>query len=151
MIGLFSDEDFHTPAELVVEEIAEEKKLSLFDFLNAITFSKKDLLVDEVALRAYTPYVINMGLMNSMDMILYANEMNRLPNISKEQHYDFLKHSIRKGKRYDKWIKPTKLDNLDIVAEFYDVSKRVAKQYLPMLSEEDIKGMIKKLDKGGLK
>lgn len=148
-MSLFDDEDFHTPKTLEVEEIEDEKQLNLFDFLNALTFSKKNLLTTDEAERLYSPYVINMGLMNSMDTILLANEMNRYPNCPKIQHYDFLLNIIRKGKRYDKWAKTTNNPNLDIIKEFYNVSTRVAKQYISLVNNDDIEVIKKKLFKGG--
>ena len=47
-----------------------------FDYLNAINSTKKNIMVDEVTEKAYSPFLINRGLSYFSDTILFANEMN---------------------------------------------------------------------------
>lgn len=145
----FLDDFIHEPKKLEIEEIEEKPKVGLFDFLTAVTFSKVDLLVDEDAEKAYSPYMMNQGLSFSLDTILLANEMNKYPDCPKDRHFDFMKYSIRKGKRYSKWVKPVKNEWLETIEEYYKCSTRVARQYFPLLSLEELEEMKQKLSKGG--
>jgi len=36
--------------------------LSPFDFLNAINYSIEDLIVDDITVKQYVPYMVNRGL-----------------------------------------------------------------------------------------
>ena len=62
----------------------------LKDYLYSINQSKKNILDDDPdAARKYPAYVINRCLSSFMDTILFANEMNKYPNIPKKMQYDF--------------------------------------------------------------
>ena len=48
-----------------------------FDYVNSINSSKKEnLMIDEVAEKAYNPWLINKALSYFKDTVLYANEIN---------------------------------------------------------------------------
>ena len=44
--------------------------------------------------------------------------------------------SFRKGKRYSKWAKSTAGDEVNVIAEYYDISPLKAKDVLKVLTEE---------------
>ena len=63
----------------------------LKDYLYSINQSKKNILDDDPdAERGYPPYIINRCLSSFTDTILYANEMNRYPELPKKMQYDFI-------------------------------------------------------------
>lgn len=141
------------PPPEIVEEVEEKKKsLTPFDFSTAISYSKEDLFSnDESSEKHYNSYVINRSLSFSADMVLYANEMNRYYHIPSKQQFDFLSLSIRKRKRYDKWIKAEKeSDIIILLKEYYNYSNEKAKQVLPLITDEHIEFMKSKLFKGGI-
>lgn len=135
----------------VVEEIVKPTKLSPFDFINAITFNKTNLITDDVTEKQYLPFMVNRGLSNSMDTVLYANEMNRHSHMDKKMQFTFLLHTVVKRKRYDKWAKKEVVENLEMVKEFYGFSDEKALTALSILTEDQLTAIRKKLDKGGLK
>ena len=59
-------EGFGEPVEQVEEEQYQDKlkKISPFDFVNSINYSKEDLIVDERTEKEYNPFIVNraMGL-----------------------------------------------------------------------------------------
>lgn len=129
--------------------MAEKKKNVFFDFLNAISFSKEDLL-ETVEENQYTPYMINRYLSFSQDTVLYAQAMNELPEIDNAMHFDFLLGAIRKKKRFFEYKKKLKDDeNIERVKEFYNCSLKVARSYLKLLSKEELEHIIKITEKGG--
>ena len=115
------------------------KRLNPFDFIKSIN-EKTENLMDTTpdAEKDYTPFVVNRGLSYSPDTILYANEMNCVPLTDKRMQYDYLYHSIRKRKRFDKWIKPEETDEelLGLVMEVYKVGQKKATEYIRMIPKD---------------
>ena len=122
------------------------------EYLTAINYSKEPLLdtEDESVEKGYTPFVVNRCLSYFMDTVLYANEMNVRPETDKKMQFDYLQKSIRKNKRYSKWLKQESVENLDIIKQFYGYSDTKAKEVMDILTEEDIEFMRNKLATGGV-
>ena len=121
-----------------------------FDFINAISHTKIDLMEQENAEPQYKPYVINKGLSFYPDTVIQANEMNSRPHLDRKMQFNFLINIIRSKKRYSKWLKPEKLNDLEVVQEYYGYSKEKARQVLPLLSDEQINYIKLRIKKGGL-
>ena len=121
-----------------------------FDFVKSITYTKEDIMHD-LNESEYEPFLVNRALTYYQDCILYANEMNRRFEVSNRLQYHYLLNTIRKRKRFAKWIKPEKIDDLKIVMEYYQVSRAKAEEYLNIISENDIAILRKKMNKGGVK
>lgn len=122
-------------------------KLSPFDYLKSINEKTGNMMdISPDAERDYVPFVVNRGLSFSADTILYANEMNCKPLTDKRMQYDYLYHSVRKRRRYDKWIKPEEVDEelLNAIVLRYKVSRKRAVEYARMLdqpSQDALKGV----------
>ena len=123
--------------------------MNFFDYLNSINYSKKDIMVDDIAEDEYNPFMVNRGLSYFQDTVLYANEMNRYHHLDNRLQFDFLINIVRKRKRFSKWIKSTNPDTLNVVKEYYGYSDEKAKQVLPLLSSDNIKEMKTRVFKGG--
>ena len=121
----------------------------LKDWLNSINYDKKNIMVDEYEEKKYPAFIINKCLAPFPDTLLYVNEMNRLHGLDNRLQYDFLLNSLRKRKRFAKWLKSSKIKDLDVVKEYYGYSNEKAKQALEVLTEEQIKIIKIKLTKGG--
>ena len=129
-----------------------EYKLS--DYLNAINFSKVNLLDgdDLTWEKKYPPYVINRCLSHHVDTIMMANEVNMRHGLNKRLQFHFLLNSIRKRKRFGgKWVSTSKSKNLEYVKEYYGYSNAKAKSVLDILNNEQIEFIKNKLSKGGMK
>ena len=140
---------FGTPVEKVVEVPYKAPAISPFDFINAIHYSKENLIVDDWSEKQYNPYIINKGLSYGHDTVIPANEMNSRPHIDKLLQFQFLINIIRPKKRFNKWIKAEKIDDLEIVKEYYGYSTEKAKQVLPLLNDSIIKELRIRITKGG--
>ena len=130
-----------------------DDRYPLKDYLNSINQNKENLMdTDDPGWeKNYTPYVINKCLSQHMDTIMYANEMNRLPNIDKRLQYDFFINTIRPRKRFSPWGKKKKVDDLELVKQYYGYSNEKAKQALRILSPDQLDYIKSKLKKGGKK
>jgi len=124
----------------------------LKDYLNAINFTKKNLLDtdDTEWVKKYPSFIINKCLSMHWDCIAQANEMNGYHFLDKEVQFSFYINSIRKGKRYGgKWLSQKKLKDLDYVKEYYGYSNEKAREALTILTKEQIQTIKLALDKGG--
>ena len=129
-----------------------EYKLS--DYLNAINFSKVNLLDgDDITWeKKYPPYVINRCLSQHLDTIIMANEVNMRHGLNKRLQFHFLLNSIRKRKRFGgKWVSTSKSKNLEYVKEYYGYSNSKAKVALDILDKKQLNLIKVKLNKGGIK
>ena len=125
-----------------------------FDYINAINNGKhiiRDSDNKELAEKDYNPFLTNRSFSYFRDTIIIANEMNSKSNLLKLQQYDFYINTVRPKKRFSKWAKQEKDLSLDIIVEYYKCSFNKAKQILKLLSDDDLKEMKKKLEKGGIK
>jgi len=125
--------------------------MNFFDYLNSINYSKKDIMVDDIAEEEYNPFMVNRGLSYFQDTVLYANEMNRCHHIDNRLQFDFLINTIRKRKRFSKWLKPEESETLDIVKEYYGYSDEKARQALTVLTKSQLSELKLKVYKGGRK
>ena len=121
-----------------------------FDFIKAINESKDVMKNDPFAEKDYIPFLVNRGLSFFQDTILQVNEMNRNHFLDNKLQFDFLINNIRSRKRWSKWLKPDKIDNLELVKTYFGFGNEKAKEALEVLSNEDIKEIKSKLAKGGV-
>jgi len=107
--------------------------------------------VDIEQRKDYKEFLINRSLSYQPDLIYAVNEINRYPDVEKKLHYDFLHNIIPKKKRPKKfWIKGKKLENMEIVKEFFKYSNSKAETALDVLTDGDIDYIKSKLNKGGM-
>lgn len=132
-----------------IEEVYKTPSISPFDFINSINFSKEELIVDDWSEKQYQPYIVNKGLSFGSDTVIAANEVNSRPHIDKKLQYQFLINTIRPRKRFNKWIKPEKIEAMEIIKNYYGYSTEKARHVLPILSNEQLNHLKQKLEKGG--
>ena len=122
-----------------------------FEYTTAINYSKKNIMIDDIAEKAYNPFLINRSLSYFHDTVLAANEMNINHHIDNRLQFDFFINIIRKRKRFSKWFKPEQISDLEIVKEYYGYSNEKARQVITLLSTEQINELRTKVAKGGRK
>lgn len=119
--------------------IKSETSLSLFDFLNNISYDKKDLSDSEEFQKIYSDFMINRFLSMSPETVFWAHELSKMNNIPKKSHYYFLLNGLEKKKRYFKYEKGSKSDErINKLQEFYNVNIDQALEIFELLSEEQI-------------
>ena len=123
----------------------------LKDYLNAINQNKKDLMdsEDEFWEKKYPAYIVNKALSAFPDTIVYANEMNLLCHLDKRLQFQFFLNSIRPKKRFSKWLRSTKIKNLEYVKEYYGYNNEKARQALDILDDEQIEHIKRIINRGG--
>ena len=122
-----------------------------FDYVNAINYSKKDIMQTRDDEKVYVPFMVNRSLSYFSDTVLLANEMNKYHHLDSRLQFSFLINIIRKRKRFSKWVKPELENDLESVKEYYGYSNEKARQILSLLSPSQIKQIKEKVSKGGRK
>jgi hypothetical protein len=126
---------------------------SLTKYLTAINYSKEKLLDtdDREWEKKYPPFIINKGLSYFSDTIMYANEMNRLHHASKHMQFSFFLNSIKSINLFSKWLKASKIKDLDVIKQHFGYSNKRAQEVLSILTKEQIDYIKERLYKGGRK
>ena len=120
------------------------------DTIQSILQTKKSVVSEENE-GDYVPFVVNKALSFHYDCVLYANQMNKLPNLDSKLQYLFLINIIRGYKRpYQKWLKRETMSDLDAIKEYYNYSNSKAREAMLVLSGNQIIEIKKVLNKGGL-
>ena len=122
-----------------------------FEYCNAINYTKKDIMIDDITERSYSGYMVNRQLSYFPDTVLAANEMNRNHHLDNRLQFDFFINIVRKRKRFSKWFKPEIVSDLDVVKKYYGYSNEKARQVLTLLSTKQINDLKNKVAKGGRK
>jgi hypothetical protein len=120
-----------------------------FDYLKSINSTKKNIMVDDVTEKEYSPFIINRGLSFFPDTILYANEMNLKHHLDHRLQYDFLINIIKKKKRFSKWVKPQEVTDIEVIKEYYGYSDEKAKSVIQLLNDDKIEELKQRIYKGG--
>ena len=71
------------------------------------------------------------------------------PHIDKKAQFDFLRGIVRPKKRFNKWLKPIKEEDLAVVKEYYGYNDTHAQGALRILTESQLDVIKKKLNRGG--
>jgi len=126
---------------------------SLTKYLTAINYSKEKLLDtdDRDWEKKYPPFIINKGLSYFSDTVMYANEMNRLHHATKHMQFSFFLNSIKSRKRFSKWLKSSKIKDLDVVKQHFGYSNKKAQEALSLMTKKQIDYIKERLYKGGRK
>ena len=120
----------------------------LKDWLNSINLNKKNLLDDDPTAK-YPAYIVNRCMSGHLDTVLFANEMNKNPNLDLTMQYSFLLNSVRKRKRFSPWLRKDEIRDLDLVKRYYGYSNEKAKQALSILTKEQLSFIKSKFETGG--
>ena len=129
-----------------------DERYPLKDYLNTINQTKQYLMDEDPGWeKNYPPYVINKCLSQHLDTVMFANEMNQYPGLDKKLQYDFFINIVRPRKRFSPWGKKEKVDNLELVKQYYGYSTEKAVQALGILTPTQLDVIKTKLNKGGKK
>jgi hypothetical protein len=122
--------------------------MNIFDHLKNITTNKGEYLGDE----GWNNWMINRYL--SMDQN-YCEVVNFVQKntwqMKGEYLYNWYKDLIPKQYVYLKYIKATNAkkyneDELEAIQQYFEISKKEAKEYISMLPDEEIKSITKQIN-----
>ena len=120
-----------------------------FEWSNNICSSTVDIWDDESE-SGYAPFMINRSLSYHHDTVMLAQEMNQYQDLPKKMQYDFLRLAVKpKKKRFSKWFKPEKELAVEQLANWLKISPDRAREYLSLLTTEEIDSILEKFKTGG--
>jgi len=117
--------------------------MDLFSYLEALTYSKKDLTDHPDFEKTYDPFMINRFLSKQSDFVMYVSFVNQ--KIPKKAHYLYYLHflPVDKKKRRFKFYKNKESKDVNkyikIVRTYFDINEDRAKEILPFFDLKTIK------------
>ena len=120
-----------------------------FEFCNDINYGKSNIMVDDLAEKAYNAFMVKRQLSYFNDTVLMANEMNLNAHLDSRLQFDFLINIVRKKRRFSKWAKAQKNDDVEVIKTYYGYSNDKARQVHSLLSSDQINDLKKKVNRGG--
>jgi hypothetical protein len=124
-----------------------------FIYVESVSNTKKNLMKgtanDELAEKGYDPYKTNKSMSYFSDGILFANEMNMRPHLDNKPQYEYLLNSLRKRKRFARWVKKEPNASVEMIMEYYGYGRSKAEEALRVLTDEQLAMIEVALDKGG--
>ena len=135
------------------EDCSKESYCPFKFFLSSINTTKENVLLDDSNGKieeAYNPFIINKTLSYFPDTIMQSNTMNQFFDLDKKLQYEFLLNSIRKKKRFSRWIKSNIEENVDTVKQYYKVGNEKAVEILSLLNDEQLSIIKSELSEGGV-
>jgi len=121
-------------------------KPKVFDYVKSIN-EKNNYLGDDLS--GYVPYLTNRAFAMHLDTVLLAEEMNQYHALGPWLQYDFYYYGVRKGRRFGFPKKPVDHPQLELVQQYFKYSKQKALEALQVLTEDDLRAIMKTQDKGG--
>ena len=123
------------------------------DIIGSLNDKRSNLFDDdpEIMEKEYNSYIVNLCYSYGVYTILYANEVNCRSQMNKKMQYDFYFYGLPKAKRFNKFLKADKIENMELIAEYYNCSDKKAKEIVDIFTEDQIKIIKKKLYKGEIK
>lgn len=115
-----------------------------FDYVKSINHKQHN---DD--LTGYNPFLTNKCFAMHLDTILLAEEMNQAHRLPPNLQYEFYYNAVRKGKRFGFPPKPSKEEQLSVITEYYKCSEQKAREYLRLLTPEQISVIMERQNKGG--
>lgn len=123
--------------------------MNVFDFVNDISYKKEHILKDNEDI--YNSFIVNRAFSLYKDTIFISNEANKLSSLDKDMQYDYLFNKVTKQKRWSKWPKKDKNDDLKCVQQYYKYSVDKARFALSILTDDQLAIIKNKLKQGGVK
>lgn len=126
------------------------KELGVFDYIKMLSTTKKIPEFDEHFNKKYSPFLVNRFFsLHNGSTTMIVNELNKY-NMSKEQHFMFLYHTIRKGNRWSKWPKRLSSNKIKKIQEVFNYSEQKAKAASEIISDKQMKEIDEIFYKGGV-
>ena len=124
--------------------MAEKKGATIFDFINGMTYQKKEWSeYTETDHKKFSSFIVNRWLSMKMELIDIVNELQKytIGLLSARETYRLYHGFLPAQRTFAKYIKGKKEGKFDIqlvslVADHYKVSKSESTDYVELMSKE---------------
>ena len=117
-----------------------DDKVTVFSFVNEITYGKQNIFNDETK-DQYIPFIVNRALSYFPDCILYSNDLNMYPDLPKAFQNGHYLNSISKRKRFSKWAKKLDDESISLITDLYQCNERKAAEILSVLTPTELNSL----------
>lgn len=126
-------------------------ELELKEWLKSLTETKIDVMTDENQ-KSYPAIPINRFFSFFPTTIFLVSDMlAKNEFLSNRIQYEKLLVTIAKGKKFKKFLKKdAKHEKLQLIVNYYKTSVKTAKEYLQILTDDDIKKIEQSMSLGGV-
>lgn len=119
------------------------------EVIPSILKTKKHVVSSENE-KDYVPFVVNKALSFHYDCVVWVNQMNLYPNTDKLMQYHYLMGRVRGyNRKFEKWQKLEEDKDFLTIKEYYNCSNEKAREYLSILTKDQIAELSRRLFKGG--
>jgi len=124
-----------------------------FDYVKSINDKTENLMDRDSNLeRGYNAFIVNRSFSNFSDTVIAANIMNSMHHLDNKLQYDYLYYTLKKRKRFSKWLKPERDEDIEqMISKYFKVNRLRAREYLSMMTDADKEEFLIKTNTGGLK
>ena len=127
------------------------KAKTIFQHLSGIKEKKQSWeSLTEMDKKSFSPFIINRWLSMNLDLLPIVNELQKytIGTLSARDVYKLYLDFLPKKKTFDKYVKGKKSskynkDMLVYLSQWYGVSQSEVKDYLEILSKDDVKSILK--------
>lgn len=131
--------------------MAKKRSGQIWQAVKSLSYTKEYDIIDPES-GDYIPFLVNRAFSYYPDTILFAEEINELPFVTKRMHYDYYFYAIRPRSRFTKWAKKEdKGEEFQVVQEAFGFSEKKVMEALNVLSEQDVSDIKQLLFRGGTK
>tara|TARA_Y100000034_G_C6655911_1_gene287328 strand:+ start:167 stop:586 length:420 start_codon:yes stop_codon:yes gene_type:complete len=124
--------------------------MTIFDWVNQIQYRKKSWdTFSEEEQKKFSPFIVNRFLSMDKEFIEVVNMFQKysVGTLEPREVYKWYCEVLPKGKRYNKYIKGRKQVKYDselveIMCKYYEISKSECKEYLELISKEELKTIL---------
>jgi hypothetical protein len=103
----------------------------------------------EYDLTGYIPFLTNRAFAMHRDTLMLAETMNQHHELIPELQYEFYYNAVRAGKRFGFPPKPPEVNDLELIQNYFQYSRKKALEALEILTPKQIEEIRSKMDKGG--
>ena len=121
--------------------------MTLFDWLNELTFNKRDWSTfSEDQRESFNSYMVHRYVSMYIGYVEIANIAQKLPLTEKEKIYNIYKTRLPKKKMFLKYVKNQNKkpydDLLKYVSDYYHCSLGEAEHYIDIIREAGVRGIL---------
>ena len=133
-------------------KVDKPKVLGLFDHLNAVYCNQSPTYFKNLSdgdKRAWSNYMIHRFISMNPNQIEIANYIQKYSKLPAEMCYRFYSAVLPKARQWNTYIKSKKSEKwdgqvIDYVVNYFECSKKEAREYLDILTLDQVKTICKK-------
>jgi Bacteriophage clamp loader A subunit len=118
-----------------------------FDIVASVSHTKKRA-IDETNESEYNAFMVNRALSYYPDTIMHAQDMNVNHHLSGLLQYDYFFSSLRPRKRFSKWFKRERDEQVEAVMREYSYNRQRAEEAVSLMNKKQLADLVDSQTRG---